>query len=152
MKRLIHRNRPNRPHISSDILFSNNVGTKAPETKTNRCANYLSAPACQYPKFCDVSPPCFPNRSAFPPSRPVCLSSASAPPVKGVLVPTPNTRNPKIHKNFKNHQKDQKINNINTLHTNNNTNTQTTKPKTNHKTPSRKNTNTTSRPTNNNRH
>ncbi|MEE2634955.1 MAG: hypothetical protein VX940_11710, partial [Pseudomonadota bacterium] len=25
--------------------------------------------------------------------------SASAPPVKGVLVPTPNTRNPKINKN-----------------------------------------------------
>ncbi|MDE4302553.1 hypothetical protein PXK30_02410, partial [Phaeobacter gallaeciensis] len=28
--------------------------------------------------------------------------SASAPPVKGVLVPTPNTRNPKINKNRKN--------------------------------------------------
>jgi hypothetical protein len=28
MKRLIHRNEPNRPHISSDIQFSNNVETK----------------------------------------------------------------------------------------------------------------------------
>ncbi|WP_214645154.1 hypothetical protein, partial [Tritonibacter aquimaris] len=36
--------------------------------------------------------------SASPPHRPVCLSSASAPPVKGVLVLTTNTRNPKIHK------------------------------------------------------
>jgi hypothetical protein len=29
---LIHRTKPNRPHISSDISFSNNVETHKPET------------------------------------------------------------------------------------------------------------------------
>ncbi len=45
---LIHRNRPNRPHISS-VLFN---CQKASETKTNQMRPKLSArPACSFPKI-----------------------------------------------------------------------------------------------------
>ncbi|MFV1755986.1 hypothetical protein VXL06_13150, partial [Phaeobacter sp. JH18-37] len=46
-----------------------------------------------------VSPPRFPSNPASPPHRPVCLSSASAPPVKGVLRPVKDGRNTKIQEN-----------------------------------------------------
>ncbi|MFV1615391.1 hypothetical protein VXL34_03070, partial [Phaeobacter sp. JH20_13] len=46
-----------------------------------------------------VSPPRFPSNPASPPHRPVCLSSASAPPVKGVLRPVKHGRNTKIQEN-----------------------------------------------------
>ncbi|MFV1896710.1 hypothetical protein VWX96_05935, partial [Phaeobacter sp. A90a-4f] len=46
-----------------------------------------------------VSPLRFPSNPASPPHRPVCLSSASAPPVKGVLRPVKDGRNTKIQEN-----------------------------------------------------
>ncbi|WP_206540448.1 hypothetical protein, partial [Leisingera sp. ANG-M7] len=41
----------------------------------------------------------FPVRFRVAASRPVCLSCASAPPVRGLLRIPPNTRNPKNAKN-----------------------------------------------------
>ncbi|MBO9453566.1 hypothetical protein J7426_25125, partial [Tropicibacter sp. R16_0] len=105
--------------------MSNSVGTQVPETKTNtKRQSYLAQTASILPRILSELPLLNLPSSPFRPPR-----SASAPPVKGVLVPTPNTRNPKNHKNTKNLKKDQKSNNINTL-TNNthNTNTPTTNP------------------------
>jgi len=77
-------------HISLQISsMSKNVGAKTPETKSTNCALTYGAARIIHPEF-------FPVRSSRAPlRRPVpCPSSASAPPVKGVLRLVPDTRNP----------------------------------------------------------
>ncbi|WP_207559718.1 hypothetical protein, partial [Falsiruegeria litorea] len=109
---LIHRNEPNRPHISSVYYQCQTASEpKVPETKTNTAhQSYLAQTASILPRILSKLPILNLPSSPFRPPR-----SASAPPVKGVLVLTPNTRNPKIHKNHKNIKKLENINKFNML-------------------------------------
>ena len=98
---LIHRNEPNRPHISSVFYQCQRATPKRPKQTdapiSQRARMPILKDAGVSPPRPAVSPACPPSlRSVRPSLRPV--SSASAPPVKGVLSPTTNTRNPKIHK------------------------------------------------------
>ena len=102
---LIHRNEPNRPHISSVIHQCQRAccnqeaknQTDAPISRRARLTRTQDAAVS--PARPTVSPVRFPSDPASPPPRPVCLSCASAPPVRGLLRLPPNTRNPKIAKN-----------------------------------------------------
>jgi len=108
---LIHRNEPNRPHISSVIYQCQRACHPEAKNKTS-ALKFPSAPAClifQMPQsilsVSTVSPAsptvspvrlhCLSSVSAASPPRPSCVSSL---PVEGVLVLTPNTRNTKINK------------------------------------------------------
>ena len=111
MQVFVHRNEPNRPHISS--VYSQCQTTsehKTPETKpTDRATNLLAQPADTARYFHRASLQVTP---AAPSGAPPC---ASAPPVKGVLSITPNSRKRFFHLSAKNHQLSGKYNNINTL-------------------------------------
>ena len=90
--------------------MSNNVGAKTPETKsTDRATNLLAQPADTARYFRRASLQVTP---AAPSGAPI---SASAPPVKGVLSITPNSRKRFFHLSAKNHQLSQKQNNIKDL-------------------------------------
>ncbi|MBY5977913.1 hypothetical protein KUV39_14775, partial [Phaeobacter italicus] len=71
---------------------------KDPETKTNRCTLTSRCNPPIIPSNINLASPQFrpqgPSRRSV--QRPV---SASAPPVKGVLSKTTNTRNPKMNRN-----------------------------------------------------
>ncbi|WP_217433935.1 hypothetical protein, partial [Leisingera sp. ANG59] len=101
----IHRNEPNRPHISSVFHQCQRASsggqnqTVAPIPQRARLQNLQNDPVS--PERPAVSPARLPSDPASPPPRPVCLSSASAPPVRGLLRLHQNTRNPKIQKNAK---------------------------------------------------
>ncbi|MDA7419816.1 hypothetical protein, partial [Tritonibacter multivorans] len=116
---LIHRNEPNRPHISSVIQQCQRATPSTPTSrgqKQDRNAN-LSAHRLPYIKDAPVSPErlqsFLPSRSSFRPVitvSPMCPPcgqcsvaaaprSASAPPVKGVLRLYPNSRKRFLHKN-----------------------------------------------------
>ena len=111
MQVFVHRNEPNRPHISS--VYSQCQTTsehKTPETKpTSHATNLLAQPADTARYFHRASLQVTP---AAPSGAPPC---ASAPPVKGVLSITPNSRKRFFHLSAKNHQLSGKYNNINTL-------------------------------------
>lgn len=86
--RLIHRNRPNRPHISSDISNFKQRRDKIDQMRPN----LLARPAVNASKFSSR----LGLRSSAPPSRPA-PPCASAPPVKGCLRFTGKTRKPFFH-------------------------------------------------------
>ena len=94
MQDLIHRYEPNRPHISSVYSNFKERGPQFPktrETKSTRSANLLWRNLRHIPQcFLPADPP--KRCSILPSGVPLC---ASAPPVKGYLRFTPNTRNPK---------------------------------------------------------
>ena len=88
----IRRNEPNRPHISSVIQQCQRANTPQ-SPKPDRYANQAAQQPRQIPR-------CQPSLRSVPPSlQRVC--STSAPPVRGYLRITPNTRNPPIHKKSK---------------------------------------------------
>ena len=90
--------------------MSNNVGAKTPETKpTDRATNLLAQPADTARYFRRASLQVTP---AAPSGAPI---SASAPPVKGVLSITTNSRKRFFQLSPKNHQLSKKTHNINTL-------------------------------------
>jgi hypothetical protein len=90
--------------------MSNNVGAKTPETKpTDRATNLLAQPADTARYFRRASLQVIP---AAPSGAPI---SASAPPVKGVLSITTNSRKRFFQLSPKNTQLSKKTHSINTL-------------------------------------
>ena len=79
-------NEPNRPHISSDISISKSVETKITEMRPI----FLARPASIPRIFSALDP----FASPLPSARLAPRWCISAPPVRGVLSLTPNTRNP----------------------------------------------------------